>query len=234
MLALYFPQGDLKSQFYNELSYVHGVSGRVAHFSQAYIELMFLFYRLFGWGIRQVTGWVEAYWKQRGIELPVPSFGHLCDLFARLDMAVKQRCMKLAASLKHGENIILIVDSTGMRTDGSGEWYQHKYANHVSRKGWANLHLAIDPEDNCLAVEVTSEKIGDSPVLDRFLEADIPVGKIIADGAYYQIERNQKLIFQGIIPVIPPNKEAVVHGTPGYETHDLTVQYIQDKGSVYA
>lgn len=234
MLTLYFPQGDLKSQLYNDTSYVQGVSGRVAHFSQAYIELMFLFYRFFGWGIRQITGWMEDFWKQRDIDLPVPSFGHLCDLFTLLDITVKQRCTKLSTRLKHVEKFSLIVDSTGMRTESSGEWYQHKYNRNTRRKGWAKFHLAIDPEGNCLAVEITSEEIGDSPILDQFLERNIPLGKIIADGAYYQIERNQKLIGLGIVPVIPPKKEAVVHGTSGYEYHDLTVQYIQDKGSIYA
>lgn len=82
---------------------------------------MFLFYRFFGWGIRQITGWMEDYWKQRDIDLLVPSFGHLCDLFASLDITIKQRCIKLAARLKRSENICLIVDSTGMRTEGSGE-----------------------------------------------------------------------------------------------------------------
>uniref|UniRef100_UPI003F7927C2 hypothetical protein n=1 Tax=Chromobacterium amazonense TaxID=1382803 RepID=UPI003F7927C2 len=51
---------------------------------------------------------------------------------------------------------------------------------------------------------------------------------------YYQIDRNQALADQGIAPVIPPPCNAVVHGTRGYEQHDKTVQYIQDKGTVYA
>ncbi|WP_440030585.1 transposase, partial [Chromobacterium amazonense] len=84
MITLYFPKGDLSSHFYNPHSYVEGVSGRVAQYSKAYVELMFLLYRLFGWGMRQVTGMMEDHWKQRGIDLPVPAFGHLCDLFAAL------------------------------------------------------------------------------------------------------------------------------------------------------
>jgi hypothetical protein len=234
MITLYFPKGDLKSEFYNEVSYVKGVSGRVAEYSPAYIELMFLFYRLFGWGMRQITGLMEDYWRQHHIDLPVPSFGHLCDLFAALDITVKQRCDKLAARLKRGENISMIVDSTGMKTDGAGEWYEHKYNKVASRKGWAKFHMAIDEDGNCLAVEMTSEEEGDSPVLDGFLGLDLPVGRVVADGAYYQIERNQALADKGIVPVIPPPCNAIVHGTPGYDQHDQTVKYIQDKGTVYA
>ncbi|MEN3813491.1 IS5 family transposase, partial [Chromobacterium piscinae] len=233
MITLYFPKEDLIAQFYNEHSYVEGVSGRVAQYSKAYAELMFLFYRLFGWAIRQVTGMMEDYWNQRHIDLPVPSFGHLCDPFAALDSSAKQHCNMLVARLKQGKNVSMIVDSTGMKTDGRGEWYEHKYNKASSRKGWAKLYLAIDPDLNCLAVEVTSEAVGDAP-LDQFLAQGLPVDKVIADGAYYQIDRNQVLSDQGIEPVIPPPCNAVTHGTPGYEQHDKTVQYIQDKGTVYA
>lgn len=234
MITLYFPQGDLKSQFYNEHSYVDGVSGRVRHYQPAYAELMYLFYKLFGWGMRQITGFMEDYWRSRDVDLPVPSYGHLSDLFAVINITVKQRCDKLVSRLKNGENISMIVDSTGMRTDRGGEWYEHKYNKTASRKGWAKFHIATDTGNNCLAVAVTSEEGGDSPVLDQFLELNFPIDKVIADGAYYQIERNQALHDRGITPVIPPRDNCVVHGTPGYELHDQTVQYILDKGTIYA
>ncbi len=100
---------------------------------------------------------MEDYWAQRHIDLPVPSFGHLSDLFTALDPAFKQQCNKLMSRLTGGENVSMIVDSTGMKTDGRGEWYEHKYNKAASRKGWAKFHLGIDPELNGLAVEVTSE-----------------------------------------------------------------------------
>jgi hypothetical protein len=38
----------------------------------------------------------------------------------------------------------------------------------------------------------------------------------------------------GITPVIPPPKHSVVHGHDTTTWHDKIVQYIKDKGSVYA
>ncbi|WP_440030399.1 hypothetical protein [Chromobacterium amazonense] len=157
IVTLYFPKGDLASQFYNPYSYVEGVSGRVAEYAKAYVELMFLFYRLFGWGMCQVTGMMEDYWAQRHIDLPVPSFGHPSDLFAAQDPAVKQQCNKLISRLKRGENVSMTVDSAGMKSDGHGEWYEHQYNKAASPKELAKFHLGIDTELNCLAVEVTSE-----------------------------------------------------------------------------
>ncbi len=118
----------------------------------------------------------------------------------------------------------MIVDSTGMRTDRGGEWYEHKYNKAVSRTEAAKFHIAIDANNDCVAVAVNSEEGGDSPELNQFLELNLPIDKTIADGAYYQIERNQALHDHGITPVIPPRDNCIVRGTPGYELHDHTVQ----------
>ena len=56
----------------------------------------------------------------------------------------------------------------------------------------------------------------------------------MADGAYYDIVRNERLFHEGITPVIPPPSHAVVHGNDHTTWHDKIVQYIQDKGTVYA
>ncbi|WP_075553188.1 transposase [Candidatus Paracaedibacter symbiosus] len=58
-LSLYFPQGNLKSVFINQNPYILGVSGQQSTYTPAYIELIYTFYRLFDWGIRQITGFFE-------------------------------------------------------------------------------------------------------------------------------------------------------------------------------
>lgn len=42
-LSLYFPEGDLKSQFINEEPYMPGISGRLCTYTPAYIELIYTF-----------------------------------------------------------------------------------------------------------------------------------------------------------------------------------------------
>ena len=58
-LSLYFPTGDIKSQFINAEHYLAGISGQQPTYQAAYIELIYTFYRLFDWGIRQTTGYFE-------------------------------------------------------------------------------------------------------------------------------------------------------------------------------
>ncbi|WP_090812734.1 hypothetical protein [Paraburkholderia tuberum] len=60
-ISLYFHEGDLKSQFITASPYVRGVSGRLPLYTRAYVELLYTFYRLFGWGMRQTTGYTEDY-----------------------------------------------------------------------------------------------------------------------------------------------------------------------------
>jgi hypothetical protein len=91
-----------------------------------YVELIYTFYRLLGWGMRQITGYMEDYWASQGLDIPVPSFGHLSDLFAALDVKVTQRCERLARRLANGEDVSLIIDSTGMSFGRPSEWYEQK------------------------------------------------------------------------------------------------------------
>ena len=58
--------------------------------------------------------------------------------------------------------------------------------------------------------------------------------KIIAEGAYYSIERSQKLYDKGIIPVIPPPSHSVVHGKESTKWHDKIVNYVKEKGTYNA
>ena len=114
MISLYFPCGELKAQFINAKPYMRGVSGREPTYTAGYIELIYTFYRLFGWGMRQITGYIEDYWVTRGLDIPVPSSGQLSERFAALELSVRQRCVVLAKRLARGVAVSMIVDATGL------------------------------------------------------------------------------------------------------------------------
>ncbi|MFM0069476.1 hypothetical protein [Paraburkholderia aspalathi] len=70
MISLYVPDDDLKAQFINAQVRTPGVSGREPTYSAAYIELIYTFYRLSGWGMRQTTGCMEDFWATPVIPPP--------------------------------------------------------------------------------------------------------------------------------------------------------------------
>jgi hypothetical protein len=81
IISLCFCGIDLKAQFIN--AHTPGVPAREPIYPQGYIELIFTFYRLFGWGMQQITGYMEDYWASHGQEIAVPSFGQLSERLAR-------------------------------------------------------------------------------------------------------------------------------------------------------
>lgn len=234
MISLYFPKGDIKSLFINEMPYIKGESGRLPTYLTPYVQFIYTLYRLFVWGQRQITGYLEDLWKSKNLDIAVPSFGHLCDLFANVPIKVKQFCNKLCQRINNGESIDLIVDSTGLSFGKASHWYETKYNKPCNNKPWKKMHIAIDPEMNVHAIEITDYESSDIEGLDQLIPEGLEIKKLIADGGYYSIAGTQRLNDQGITPVIPPPKHAVVHEQNATAWHDKIVQYIKDKGSVYA
>lgn len=70
--------------------------------------------------------------------------------------------------------------------------------------------------------------------MDLVMPAHSPIIRVIADGAYYSIELGEALFTAGVLPVIPLPTHAVVHGQENTTWHDQIVQYIKNKGNVYA
>jgi hypothetical protein len=110
---------------------------------------------------------------------PVPDFSTLCRRQKTVTIQIPHR--------RSGGPLNLLVDSTGVKMAGEGEWQVRKHGPGRRRK-WRKVHLAMDAAtgDIC-AVEFTSSQTGDSPVLPDLLAqipADQPIGTVTADGAY--------------------------------------------------
>ncbi|KKB96408.1 hypothetical protein SZ25_00291 [Candidatus Arcanobacter lacustris] len=168
-LSLYFPSGDLKSQFINEESYRRGVSGREDYYSKSYIMLIYTFYRLLKFPMRQITGYFEDLWQGKDLDITVPSFGHLSDLFASLELEVKHYCHKVVRKLEEGEDVSLILDSTGMNFDNASGWYEEKYNKPCKNRPWRKLHISIDENMEMYASELTDNQTSDISVMETLI-----------------------------------------------------------------
>lgn len=235
-LSLYFPHGDLRGQFINEVPYIQGISGQQATYKQPYIELIYMLYRLFGWGIRQITGYFTDLWRLKELDIPVPSFGHLSDLFSSIPLRVRHFCDKLAKRIEQGEPISLIFDSTGLRFGKASHWFETKYGRPCDQKPWRKMHLSMDSEMEIHEVKITETEVADINMMEKLIPEEIAMllEKVVADGGYYSKENVEEFYNKGIIPVIPPPSHAVVQGKANTLWHDKIIQYIKDKGTVYA
>ncbi|WP_217591381.1 transposase [Burkholderia sp. GbtcB21] len=183
--------------------------------------------------MRQNIGHMQEFWALRGLDIAVPSFGLLSERFRTLEVQVKQCCQRVADCLSRGEAISLIVDSSGMKFGRANEWHRQKYGCGASRTPWRKMHLSIDLEMNIHAIALTDAHVSDAAGLDAVLAVDAPVDCVIADGAYYSIAQTEAWSSSGVLPVIPPPANAVVHDQPATRWHDRIVGYIQEKG-IYA
>ena len=80
-----------------------------------------------------------------------------------------------------------MIDSTGIKAEGEGEWQARKHGG-LKRRIWRKMHIGIDEETlEVRAVEVTGNNIGDAPILPELLDqllSDEEIGSVTADGAY--------------------------------------------------
>ncbi len=105
----------------------------------------------------------------------------------------------------------LLIDSTGIKAEGEGEWHARKHGG-PKRRLWRKIHLGIDEETlEVRAVEITGSYVGDAPMLPELLD-QIPgnqdIGSVTADGAYDTRKCHDAVADRGAHAVIPPRKNA--------------------------
>ena len=83
---------------------------------------------------------------------------------------------------------------------------------------------------------VRDTEIADIEMMEALIPKEIAtlLEKVVADGGYYSKEVVEELYNKGIIPAIPPPSHAVRQGKANTQWHDKIVQYIKEKGTVYA
>jgi len=158
-----------------EMAWFANPSGKAGHperFSAAAIQFCLSIKVLLGLPLRQTTGFVESVLALSGLDCPVPDYTTLCRRQKHLKVQIPYRA---ASGLLH-----LLVDSTGIKFSGEGEWQVRKHGAS-RRRQWRKIHIGIDAETlEVRAVEMTSNRIGDvEPVkchrFERTGEAFCPV-----------------------------------------------------------
>jgi hypothetical protein len=108
----------------------------------------------------------------------------------------------------------LVVDSTGLKVFGAGEWLEEKHDIRRKRRSWRKLHLGLDLlSGEILCADPTLESIADTTALPELLaQIDAPVARFIADGAYDGASVSDLVdarFGDQIEIIIPPPKNAV-------------------------
>ena len=179
--------------------------GGQARYSDLAIETSLILRTVFHQPLRQTEGLVGSLLELMGLDLPVPDHSTLSRRSRTLTVALQAQS---ASGPVH-----LLVDSTGVKLSGPGEWLVEKHGIQ-RRRAWRKLHLAVDAKTGTIvASTLTSKEVDDAAELGPLLDQiDEPLAAVIADGAYDQDNVYDTVAGHsaGAAVVVPPQATAVL------------------------
>jgi hypothetical protein len=114
--------------------------------------------------LRQTEGFVRSLVKLIGVDLPVPDYLTFSRRGAGLALPIRSR------SETNGP-IHLVVDSTGLKIFGEGEWLENKHNTKAKRRSWRKLHLGLDlVTGDIVCSDLTKDDVGDPTALPDLLD----------------------------------------------------------------
>ena len=127
---------------------------------------------------------------------------------------MNRRSGKLAVKLKRTStdkgSLDIVVDSTGLKIYGEGEWKVRQHG--VSkRRTWRKLHLAVDPLDHEIVARrlTANDKSDDQVFPDVLNDVEGEVENSFGDGAYDKAGCYRTCHERGTKLIAPPNKLAI-------------------------
>jgi hypothetical protein len=153
--------------------------GPQPHYSALAITTALTMGMVFHLAQRQTEGLIGSVIGLLGLDLAVPDHSTL----SRRGKTLKVPPPRWASS----GPLHLLVDSTGLKLGGAGEWLIEKHGTSRHRS-WRKLHIGVDADSGeIVAFEVTRKDIDDAAMVDTLLDqvAD-PITSFTADGAYDQ------------------------------------------------
>jgi hypothetical protein len=130
--------------------------------------------------------------------------------------------LAVARPPSNAEPLHLLVDSTGLKLCGAGEWLVEKHGAS-RRQSWRKLHIGVDAgSGQIVAAALTTNDVDDGTRVGTLLDqVDDPIASFTADGAYDQdgvygeiAKRNPDAAM-----IMPPRSSAVPSKTA--ETHQV-------------
>ena len=201
--------------------------GGQPHYSALAITTALMLRAVFRLALRQTEGLIGSILHLLGLALPVPDHSTI---------GRRARTIKLPARPRSDDGPLhLLVDSTGLKLGGPGEWLVEKHGTK-RRRSWRVLHIGMDAASGrIVAATLTDRGVDDAtqvgPLLDQ---VDHPVASLTGDGAFDRSsvyadvhERHPEAAV-----IVPPRRDAALSATA--ETvptqRDCHIQAINERG----
>src|SRR5215212_699515 len=208
--------------------------GGQPHYSALAITTALTLKAVFRLALRQTEGLIGSLLRLLGLALSVPDHTTLSRRAETLEVPRPKPRGNGAGGGDPGP-MHLLVDSTGLKLYGAGEWLIEKHGTK-RRRSWRKLPLGVDAETGRIVAATLTDRDEDDaaqvgPLLDQVAD---PVASFTADGAY-----DQESVYAAVAErhpdadvVVPPRSTAVPSATA--ETaptqRDCHLQLIAEKG----
>ena len=181
---------------------------------------------VFRLALRQTEGLIGSLLRLLGLDLAAPDHSTLSR---------RGETLPVSRPRPGSEPVHLLVDGTGLRLCGPGEWLVEKHAAKV-RRSWRKLHIGVDADTGqIIAAELTSKDVDDGSQVGPLLEQIAgPVASFTGDGAYDRDDVYREVCQRhpDAAVIVPPRSSAVPSATA--ETaptkRDRHLQLIEERG----
>ena len=151
----------------------NGLRGGQRRYSNLAVRTALTLRVVFSLPLRQTEGFLDSLLRLMGLNLKAPDHTTL----SRRNQIVAVPPL----TRSYDGPIDLIVDSTGLKILGCGEWNAHKHKASKKRRDWRKLHIGVDAEGFIVAAELTASSRDDASTLPALLDTiEVPIRRFTA------------------------------------------------------
>lgn len=218
-LILWIDSRSLSSWFDHDLP---ARRGRRRTYTDAAILCALLLREVYHLPLRATQGLVSSLLRLMQTSLPAPHYSTLSRRARSLQLSLTTDKKKI----KH-----LVIDSTGLKVYGEGEWKVRTHGKD-KRRTWRKLHISMDAATH----HITASLITDKDALDRWTlpalldQTEGEIEKVGADGAYDFEICYRAIQERQAQALIPPRSDAARRGKSPFEQRDENLRAIRKQG----
>ena len=200
-----------------------GTRGAQRKHSDLAIESALTLRLLFHLPLRQTEGFLSSLFVLMGLDLRSPDHTTLSRRSQHLDLTRRR--------VPPGEDMNLIVDSTGLSIVGEGEWAAAKHGRR-GKRGWKKLHVGVDRSGAIVTQALTDAHADDAATAITLIDAvDGDLASVTGDAAYDTVAFYAAAGARGANVVVPPIKTSRVSRRGGRsDARDRTIRKVKKLG----
>jgi hypothetical protein len=201
-LTVWFDEKSIEEWHNTELS---GQRGRPHAYSDTAIICVLTLRALFRMPLRATEGFIASLIELLQLPITAPNYTTLCRRQAAVNIPEYKN--------KSKEPIHLVVDASGIKIYGEGEWKMRLYGKE-KRRTWRKLHIAVNEKNHDIVMSlVTHAHVQDKEVFPSLLpnEDVCRISQVTGDGAYDTQQCYSATVDIGAKPCFPPQVSAARH-----------------------